>query len=455
MAKTKDVNMLHGPILGSIIAYTVPIILTNVLQLCFNTADLIVVGRFCGSLSVAAVGATSSLVHLIINLFIGLSIGCGIAAAQSIGASDKARTQRIVHTAVPVSAIIGIFLSIIGFFASGFMLKLMGTPADVLPLSDLYLKIYFIGILGTMVYNFCAAILRAAGDTKSPLTFLTISGVVNVILNLIFVILFDMDVAGVALATTISQYLSAILSVVALIKREDGCKLHLSKVKVYKKELFEFMSIGIPAGIQSSMFSFSNVILQSSVNSLGAVVVSGSAASLNIENFVYTAMNAFHQTVLNFTGQNIGIKNYKRARKVFKICLLCGMLTGAVLGALCIIFGKSLLGIYITDSDEAIAVGFTRLTIICLSYFIGGAMDVTTGAIRGMGISLQPMIITILGVCGIRILWVFTVFQIPAFHTVNMLYTAYPISWFATFVAEIITYYIVINKLQKKATQKE
>lgn len=451
MAKMKDVNMLKGPIFGSVIAYTVPIILTNILQICFNTADLIVVGRFCGSLSVAAVGSTSALINLIITLFVGVSIGCGITAAQSLGAGDKEKTSQIVHTAIPVSLISGIILSVVGFFGSGFLLKLMGTPAKVLPLSTLYLKIYFIGIIATMVYNFSSAILRAAGDTKSPLIFLSLAGIVNVILNLVFVLFFDMDVAGVALATSISQFLSAILAVFALMKRTDACRLYLNRLKIYKKPLKEFIRIGIPAGIQSSMFSFSNVIIQSSVNSLGEVVVSGSAASMNIENFVYTAMNAFHQTALNFTGQNIGVKNYQRAKRVFKTCLLCCSVTGLVLGSLCFIFGKQLLGIYITDSPEAISVGMTRLSIICLSYALCGAMDVTTGAIRGMGVSLQPMIITILGVCGLRVLWVLTVFAIPQFHTVAGLYASYPVSWSITLVAELITYFAVVRKKQKSA----
>lgn len=450
MAKIKDVNMLEGPVFGSIISYTVPIILTNVLQLCFNAADLIVVGRFCGSLSVAAVGATASLIHLIVNLFIGLSIGCGISAAQSIGAGNKEKISQIVHTALPVSMLIGAFLSVVGFFGSGLFLQLMGTPEKVLPLSAIYLKIYFIGIFAAMIYNFCSAILRAAGDTRSPLIFLSIAGVVNVVLNLIFVILFKMDVAGVALATTISQFLSAILSVCALASRKDNCRLYLRKIKIYKKPALEFIRIGVPAGIQSSMFSLSNVIIQSSVNSLGEIVVSGNSAAMNIENFVYTAMNAFHQTALNFTGQNVGIKNYSRAKKVFKICLLCGSLTGAILGGVCYIFGEELLGVYITDSPEAITIGMTRLTIICLSYLICGAMDVTTGAIRGMGVSLQPMIITILGVCGVRILWVFTVFNIPMFHSVAGLYTSYPISWTLTFIAELITYYAVMRKKQNQ-----
>ena len=456
MAKSKDVNMLKGPILVSIIAYTVPIILTNILQLCFNAADLIVVGRFCGSLSVAAVGATSSLTHLIINLFIGLSVGCGITAAQNIGARNSENVYRIVHTALPTAMIVGAFLSVVGFFFSEFFLKLMGTPEKVLPLSAIYLKIYFMGVVATMVYNFCAAILRAAGDTKSPLIYLSISGVVNVVLNLIFVILFDMNVAGVALATTISQFLSAILTVFTLMKRTDSCKLTLKKLKIYKKQLIDFIRIGIPAGIQSCMFSISNVLIQSSVNSFGEIVVSGNSAAMNIGNFVYTAMNAFHQTALNFTGQNVGVKNYQRAKRVYRVSFLCCVLTGMILGGMAYLFGRQLLGIYITDSAEVIEIGMLRLGMICIPYFIAGAMDVTTGAmdvttgaIRGMGVSFRPMIVTILGVCVFRIVWIFTVFNIPQFHTIQSLYISYPISWGLTYIAEVIMYYMIINKKEK------
>lgn len=450
MSKSKDVNMLKGPLLFSIIIYTVPMILTNALQLLFNAADLVVVGRFCGSNSVAAVGATTSLVHLIVNLFIGLSVGCGITSAQAIGAGKKEVVHKIVHTAVPTAFLCGIAITVIGFFGAEFFLKLMSTPEDILPLSALYLKIYFIGITATMIYNFCSAILRAAGDTRSPLIYLTLAGVVNVVLNMFFVIFFHMDVAGVALATTISQILAASLVALELMKRTDSCKLYLSKLKIYKKTLLEFLRIGVPAGIQSCTFSFSNVIIQSSINSLGTVVVAGNSAAINIDNFLYTITSAFHQTALNFTGQNIGVKNYKRALSVYKITILSALCVNIVVSGLVVLFSKELLGIYITDSAEAIAHGARRLFIVGAFNFVCVLMDVTAGAIRGTGVSIRPMIISILGVCGIRILWISTIFRIPNWHTPTNLYISYPISWFITFVALLITYLCVIKKLQKE-----
>lgn len=450
MSKTRDVNMLQGPLLFSIITYTVPMILTNSLQLLFNAADLVVVGRFCGSNSVAAVGSTASLVHLIVNLFIGLSVGCGITAAQALGAGDKEGVHKIVHTAIPTALLCGLSITIIGFFGAEFFLKLMSTPDDILHLAALYLKIYFLGITATMIYNFCAAILRAVGDTRSPLIFLTVAGVVNVLLNLGFVIFFHLDVAGVALATTISQILAAFLVMRELIKRTDSCKLYLSKLKIYKKTLLEFLRIGVPAGIQSCTFSFSNVIIQSSINTFGTAVVAGNSAAINIDNFLYTITTAFHHTALNFTGQNVGIKNYKRALSVYKITLLSAFCVNIVVSGLVVIFSKQLLGIYITDSAEAIAHGVRRLLIVGIFNFVCVLMDVTAGAIRGTGVSIRPMIISILGVCGIRLLWVATIFRIPDWHTPTNLYISYPLSWAITFIALLITYLHVIKSFQKE-----
>jgi len=446
MPKNCNVNMLNGPLFKNIILYTVPIILTSLLQLLFNAADLIVVGRFCGSVSVAAVGATTSLIHLLVNFFIGLSIGAGVTAAMSIGASDTKATQRIVHTALPTAILSGIILTVLGLVFSEKILMLMSTPENVLPLSAIYMKIYFAGVTGVMVYNFCAAILRAAGDTKSPLVFLTISGFVNVILNLIFVVFLHMDVAGVALATTISQILSAFLVLLALMKRKDACRLNLKKMKIYKEPFLKILRIGVPAGIQSSLFSISNVMIQSSINSFGEVVVSGSAAAANIEGFVFVIMNSFHQTALNFIGQNEGIKNYKRIARIYRTCIICVFVAGLIFGIPCRIFGKNLLSIYITDSPEAITQGIVRLTFICLSYCLAGIMDVTTGSIRGMGVSLTPMIITVMGVCVMRIVWIYTFFQIPQFHTPAGLYVSYPISWAITFIAELITFILIYRK---------
>lgn len=441
-----DINMLDGPLFKNIIKYTLPIIFTNILQLLFNAADLIVVGRFCGSVSVAAVGATTSLINLITNLFIGISIGTGVVAAMAIGSKNREDTEAVVHTAVPTAVISGIFLTVVGILFSEDILKLMGTPEDILPLSVQYMEIYFMGITAVMVYNFCTAILRAAGDTKSPLIFLIISGALNVVLNLVFVVIFDMNVAGVAIATTISQCLSAVLVLIALSKRNDFCRLEFKKIKIHTKALSRLLRIGIPAGIQSSLFSISNVLIQSSINSFGQIVVSGSSAAANIEGFVYTVMDSFQQTALNFTGQNVGIKNYKRVKKVFRTCLACTVTSGLILGSAVCIFGRQLLAIYITDSAAAIDRGMIRLLFICLPYFIVGLMNTTAGVLRGMGSSLPPMIITVLGVCVMRIVWIFTVFEIPAFHTLGGLYVSYPISWAITFIAELAVFELLYKR---------
>lgn len=438
--------MLQGPLLKSIIIYTVPIILTSLLQLLFNAADLVVVGRYCGSISVAAVGATGSITNLIVNLFIGLSVGAGVTVAHAIGSREDEAVHRTVHTTLPAALVCGVILTVIGIAFSETFLRLMGTPDDVLPLSAIYMKIYFSGITFTMVYNFCASILRAAGDTKSPLIFLSIAGVANVALNLAFVILFDMNVAGVALATTISQGISAVLVVVVLMRRTDACKLTLSKMRFYRPQLTKMIRIGLPAGIQSSLFSISNVLIQSSINSFGGVLMSGNAAAANIEGFLYVSMNAFHQTAVNFIGQNVGAHQYKRVYRTLWYCLGLVMAVGLSLGILVVSFGPQLLSIYITDSAEAISYGMIRLTYICLPYFLCGLMDVSTGALRGMGASVAPMIISVLGVCGIRIGWISTIFQIPQFHTPQCLYFSYTVSWSITFVIQLIAFFIVYRR---------
>ena len=448
MAK-KKIDMCNGPLFSGIIRHTVPIILTSILQLLFNAADLVVVGRFCGSISVAAVGATGSLSNLIVNLFIGLSVGCGVSVAQAIGARDDEATHRTIHTAIPAAIISGIVLTVIGVSLSETFLGWMGTPENVLELSSVYMKIYFCGMTFNMVYNFGASILRAAGDTKGPLIYLSSAGVINIVLNVIFVTQFNMNVAGVALATTISQGISAALVISALMKRTDACKFSFKKMHFYSHQLKRMLSIGIPAGIQGSLFSISNVIIQSSINSFGDVLMSGNAAAVNIEGFVYVLMNAFHQSALNFTGQNVGAMNYKRVKKILFICLGCVSVAGLVSGGLVYIFGEQLLSIYITDSPEAIAYGMTRLSLICLPYFLCGLMDTTTGAIRGMGVSLSPMIITILGVCVFRIGWVFTVFQIPQFHTPSCLYFSYTVSWSVTFLIELLAFFMIYKKRTK------
>lgn len=453
LARKRNIDMTSGPLFRNIISYTIPIIFTGLLQLLFNAADLVIVGQFCGSISVAAVGATSSITNLIVNLFMGLSVGTGVAVAQALGANDGKKAHRAVHTAIPTALVGGVILTIIGVAFSETFLKWMSTPENVLPLSALYMKIYFAGIIFMLLYNFCASILRAAGDTKSPLIFLTIAGAINVVLNFIFVTVFHLNVAGVALATTISQGVSAVLVVVALAKREDACRLQLSKLKFYKDELLQIIKIGLPAGIQGSLFSISNVIIQSSINSFGEVVMSGNAAALNIEGFMFVALNAFHQTTLNFTGQNIGAKKYRRAKNVFLVSLVCVFVIGLLVSTSVYLSGEHLLKIYLPDSAEAIEHGMLRLKCLCLSYCLLGMMDVSGGGLRGMGVSLAPMIISVLGVCGIRIGWIYTVFQIPQYHTPEYLYLSYTISWGITFAAQTIAYFVIYEK-RKKNKQK-
>lgn len=442
-------DMTHGPLLKHIVLYTIPVIMTGILQLLFNAADLVVVGRFCGSISVAAVGACGPVINLLVNLFIGLSVGAGVTVAHGLGAGKTEDVRRTVHTAIPLAAICGAVLSVVGITGAGKILALMGTPDDVLGLSATYMRIYFSGIIASTLYNFGAAVLRAAGDTKSPLYYLTAAGVLNVLLNLLFVIVLKMDVAGVALATTLSQILSASLIIRALIKRDDVCRLRLSEIRIYKRQLLRIAQIGFPAGIQGSLFSVSNVIIQSSVNSFGSVVMSGNAAAQNIEGFVYTSMNSVSQTALNFSGQNHGAGKFDRIRKTAFICLGLAFGIGVTLGGLSVIFGRPLLSVYITDSHEAVKYGIIRLTYICLPYFLCGIMDVATGLLRSIGSSISPMIITVAGVCGFRILWIYTVFRIPAYHTLQTLYISYTISWSATFLIEITVFALMLRHMSK------
>ena len=450
LAKQKQQSMLHGPLFSSIISYTIPIMLTGLLQLLFNAADLVIVGRFRGSISVAAVSATGAIINLIVNLFIGLSVGAGVSVAHGLGGGQDEEVHKTVHTALPVALVSGVILTFVGVLFSRTFLELMGTPVGVLPLSTTYMQIYFAGMTFSMVYNYCASILRAAGDTKSPLIFLTIAGVVNVGLNVVFVTVFNMDVDGVALATTISQAISAVLVMIALMRRKDACNLNLKRMRFYKKPLLKMIRIGLPAGIQGSLLSISNVIIQSSINSFNSeILMSGNGAASNLEGFVYVIMNSFHQTAVNFIGQNKGAHQFERIKKVFGTCLLYVGVVGLISGFCLWYFGRDLLGIYITDTVQAIDYGITRLTYIALPYFICGLMDVSTGGLRGLGASTVPMIISVLGVCGIRILWIYTIFQIPQFHTQECLYLSYIISWTITFVAQTIAY-ILIYKKQKR-----
>lgn len=445
--------MTQGSLLPSIIQYTIPIILTSVMQLLFNAADLVVVGRYCGSVSVAAVGATGSITNLIVNLFIGLSVGAGVSVAHALGSRENETVQRTIHTALPLAVISGLVLTIAGILLAEKLLIMMDTPKNVLPLSTIYMQIYFGGMTFNMVYNFCASILRAAGDTKSPFVLLTIAGVLNVVLNLFFVIVLHMNVAGVALATAISQAVSAVLVVFTLMRRMDACRLRPNKLRIYKAPLLKILRIGLPSGLQSSLFAISNVLIQSSLNSFGDIAMSGCAAAANIEGFVYVTQNAFHQTTVNFVGQNCGARQYKRVFKTVWLCVICVAVAGLAIGALAYGFAPSLLSVYITDSQAAIVYGVKRMAYVCLPYFLCGMMEVSTGALRGMGASLVPMLISVIGVCGFRIGWIMTVFQIPEYHTLESLYFSYPLSWTVTFLVQFAAFVFVFRKRVKRETQ--
>ena len=447
MKKSYEMDMCSGHILKKILIFSIPLMLSGVLQLLFNAADVIVVGRFAGSSSLAAVGSTTSLINLLINIFIGLSVGANVVVARAYGGKRDRDVSESVHTAIALSLVSGVLLIVMGLAFSRILLEMMGTPDDVLDKAALYMRIYFAGMPVVMLYNFGSAILRAVGDTRRPLYYLSVAGVVNVALNLFFVICLHMDVAGVALATVISQAISAFLVLRALGKSEGGLKLELKKLKIHKNKMFQIFKIGLPAGMQGAIFSISNVLIQSSVNSFGSVAMAGNAASANIEGFVYNAMNAVYQTNLSFTSQNLGGGKYSRINKVKNICLAVVTAVGLVLGLAAVGAGTHLLGIYSSDS-EVLKYGMLRLEIICGTYFICGLMDCMVGSLRGLGYSVIPMIVSLTGACGFRILWIFTVFAV--YRSLAVLYLSYPVSWLITAAAHMVTFKLIRRKFPKE-----
>lgn len=445
--------MLQGPLAMGILLYTLPIILTSYLQLLFNAADLVVVGRFCGSVSVAAVGVTGAITNLIINLFMGLSVGAGVAVAHAIGSRESQVVHRTVHTAMLTALIGGVVLTAVGVAYSPTFLRWMDTPENVLPLSSVYMRIYFAGITFTMVYNYCTSILRAAGDTQSPMIILMAAGVVNVILNVVFVAAFHMNVAGVALATVISQALSALAVTVVLMRRRDDIRFYPTKMRLYWPQMKKIVRIGLPAGIQGATFSVSNVIIQSAMNSFGEVLVSGNAAVSNLEGFCFATVNGFHQAAVNYIGQNVGAQQYDRVKKIFKLCVLYASLAGLLVGGALTIFRRPLLSIYITDSQQALEVGMIRVFFTSAPYFLYGLLDAAAGSLRGLGASTISMLISVLGICGSRLLWIFTVFQIPELHTPICLYSSYPISWILTAIAEFVVFPVIFRRMAERGRQ--
>lgn len=445
--KSYEMDMCSGPIMKKLLIFALPVMLSGVLQLLFNAADIVVVGRFAGSDSLAAVGSTGSLVNLLTNLFIGLSVGTNVLVARYYGANKPKDVEETVHTAVLTSIISGCALIVAGVVLAKPLLLLMGSPENVIGKSVLYLRIYFLGMPAMMLYNFGSAILRAIGDTRRPLYFLSVAGVINVVLNLFFVICLHMDVAGVAAATAISQCVSAILIIRCLMKETGVCHLDLKKLSINGKKLLEIIRIGLPAGMQGAIFSLSNVVIQSSINSFGSVAMAGNTAASNIEGFIYTAMNSFYQTSVSFTSQNYGAKAYDRINKILFGCLFYVTFVGAIFGNLAYLCGEDLLRIYSTD-PEVIAYGMKRMAVICTTYFLCGVMDTMVGSIRGMGYGVMPMIVSLLGACGLRMLWIFTVFA--EHRSLDVLYISYPISWTITAVAHFVCFLIVKRRLDKK-----
>ena len=447
---TRAGDLTSGPMLKKIILFSLPLAASSILQLLFNAADVVVVGRFAGSTALAAVGSNGALINLLVNLFVGLSLGANVVAARCFGAKDEQGVQNTVQTAVTLGLVSGILLAFLGFFAARGLLELMSCPEDVIDLSTIYLKIYFIGMPMTMLYNFNSALLRAVGDTRRPLYCLAVSGVINVLLNLVFVILFQMSVAGVALATIISQTVSAILVTVLLMKEQGPLHLDLRHLGFHKGALVQILKIGLPAGLQSTVFSLSNVVIQSAVNSFGSTVVAGNSAAANIEGFIYTGMNAFAQAAVTFTSQNVGARRYDNLDRVMRNCLLCAVVVGVVLGGGAYLAGEGLLHFY--SSDEAvIAAGLARMKVICTSYFFCGVMDTLASCLRGRGYSVLPMIVSLVGSCLLRLVWIATIFQL--FRSTTTLYISYPISWVLTASVHLICLLVVRHKTNEALKQ--
>ena len=450
MKRSYEIDMCNGPLLPKILRFALPLMCSGVLQLLFNAADIIVVGHFAGNTALAAVGSTTALINLLVNLFIGLSVGANVLVARGYGAGDTAGVHRAVHTAMLAAAVSGVAMIAVGIGLARPLLELMGTPPEVIDQSTLYMRIYFAGMPALLLYNFGAAILRAVGDTRRPLYFLMAAGVVNVLLNLLFVIRFGMGVAGVALATVISECVSTTLILLCLSQSHSMCQLSVRELRIYPDQLRAILRVGLPAGIQSVVFNVSNVLIQSSINSFGYVVMAGNTASSNIEGFVYTSMNAVYQTSLSFTSQNMGAGQCKRVDRVLLECLVLVSVVGLVLGNGAYLLGQQLLGIYSPD-PEVITYGLHRMAVVATLYFLCGIMEVLSGSIRGLGYSILPMIVSLTGACLLRVVWLMTIFQV--YHTQFALYLSYPVSWVLTAGTHLVCYLLVRKRAFARVSQ--
>ncbi len=452
-SKKYEMDMCSGALFPKIVAFTFPLIASSVLQLMFNAADMVVVGRFVGSRALAAVGSTTALTHFIINLFVGLSVGAGVVTANYFGAGADKEISETVHTSMMLCIAGGIILMIIGLLVSRPALVFMATPDDVIDQSVLYIRIYFLGIPGLLAYNFGSAILRAIGDTRRPMYFLFAAGVINALCNLFFVLVLGRGVDGVAIATGISQYLSAFLVILSLVKTDRAYKLVFSKLRFYRKQTVRILQIGIPAGFQGMVFSLSNMLIQSSVNSFGSIAMAGNTAAQNIEGFVYASMNAVYQTAMNFVSQNFGAHKFDRIKRIHveTLALVTGI--GLLLGWTSFGFSKYILLLYTTDS-KVVAIAQLRLSIILTTYFLCGVMDVMAGILRGLGYSVLPMVVSILGACAFRVVWILTVFACVR-RTLPVLYVSYPASWVLTFAVHSVCYFMVMKKIRKQLETKD
>ena len=443
----KTVDMTKAPFFKKMIFFAIPIMLMGLFQCFYGAADTIVVGHFRGDLAVAAVGSTSSLTNLIVGLFMGLSVGAGVCVAQHTGAKEYDEVQKTAHSAIIMSLACGAFIAIVGFFFSGEMLKLMDTPAEVLPLATRYLRIIFLGVPASMMFNYIATMLRSVGDSKRPLIFLSISGVVNVVLNVILIAGFGMGVEGVAIATIFSQYLMATMALVYLCRTSGALHISLKDMRIYWDKVKKMLQIGIPSGIQSTLFSLSNVIIQSAINGFGDVVVAGAAAAASIETFIYIALNSMYHTSLTFVGQNVGAKKYGNIKRIVVRCIILAAILGVICNVLLVVLGSPLVKLYV-DSEAAIDAAMQRLWIIGTTYFLCSVMDVLSGMLRALGRSMTSMIISLCGACGLRIVWILTVCKLLPYP--ETVYVSYPVTWTATVLIQLIVSTIVMHKILKK-----
>ncbi|MDO4487881.1 MAG: MATE family efflux transporter [Eubacteriales bacterium] len=441
-----EIDMLNGSLLPKILEFSIPLVLSSVLQLLFNAADVMVVGQFVGSNALAAISSTGSFTALLTNFFIGLSVGVNVVAATNYAAGKYKDVNRVVHTSIGTSLISGLVLMVINYFLSEPVLSAMGSPKEVLPLSVLYLRILFAGMPFQLLYNFGSAILRSIGDTKRPLKYLTVAGVVNVILNLVAVIVFKLGVAGVAIATVASHVVSSLLIVKALMEEDSCLKLDLRRLNLDLKIILKFGKIGIPAGLQSVLFAVSNVLIQSSVNSFGSIVMAGNGVAANIEGFQYAAMHSIYSATITFAGQNLGAKKYSRLNKIYLNSFLCVCIVSVPFIIAYNFFGRELMGLYTSDI-EVINAGMVRLGLFALTYIICGFMDVASGMMRGLGYGTSPTVITLLGAVGFRLFWIFFIF--PVYHDYYLLLVSYPISWAITTVVFVLYYRYARSKLPK------